>query len=535
MDLSVSGGLGGEGDNSIHHNSNEEPTVADSQPINSEFEKQQDTEYVENCRNDTDIEESQLMSGPEIDKDLVESQTILHENVEVTETVEENMINVSSSVCIENGLLTAHEATNIHISGSKRPRTTFEEQNPSVHVMYNCLTRDSKQKLEALLQKWSEWHAQHVPPTHDGNEGLESGEETYFPAVLSLDKSSAVPFWIDDQSWKWKEKEEELPSPNNDSVPLYDREYALGLTLEDGSSNLEGGLEVVDASRCFNCGSYSHSLKECTKPRDSAAVNKARKQHKSKRKQHTGSRNPTRYYQDSPGGRYDGLRPGVLDAETRKLLGIGELDPPPWLNRMREMGYPPGYLDPQDEHQPSGITIYGDEETKQEQEDGEILETATSEPPRKTSVEFPGVNAPIPKDADERRWASGPSSAESHETRSQRRPKHYSSESNSRGPNSDQRWPRDFRDVGCDPNRMSPSMSSYPPRYGGYDYGYNSQSHSPSFRRSISDRGRVHEGGSYGSLTYSSPNITFGNRVDETRYFTRDHSSHSMDKHHSRR
>jgi zinc finger CCHC domain-containing protein 8 len=21
-----------------------------------------------------------------------------------------------------------------------------------------------------------------------------------------------------------------------------------------------------------------------------------------------------------------------------------ELDPPPWLNRMRELGYPPGYL-----------------------------------------------------------------------------------------------------------------------------------------------------------------------------------------------
>lgn len=117
MNLSVSGGLGGEGDNSIHHNSNEEPTEADSQPINSEFEKQQDKEYAENCRNDTEIEESQLMSGPEIDKDLVESQTILNENVEVTETVtvEENMINISSSVSIENGLLTAHEATKIRI------------------------------------------------------------------------------------------------------------------------------------------------------------------------------------------------------------------------------------------------------------------------------------------------------------------------------------------------------------------------------------------------------------------------------------
>jgi zinc finger CCHC domain-containing protein 8 len=38
------------------------------------------------------------------------------------------------------------------------------------------------------------------------------------------------------------------------------------------------------------------------------------------------------------------LKPGSLDAETRKLLGLKELDPPPWLNRMREIGYPPGYF-----------------------------------------------------------------------------------------------------------------------------------------------------------------------------------------------
>lgn len=25
-------------------------------------------------------------------------------------------------------------------------------------------------------------------------------------------------------------------------------------------------------------------------------------------------------------------------------MWMQELDPPPWLNRMREMGYPPGYL-----------------------------------------------------------------------------------------------------------------------------------------------------------------------------------------------
>lgn len=81
-------------------------------------------------------------------------------------------------------------------------------------------------------------------------------------------------------------------------------------------------LEVVEGSRCFNCGSYNHALKDCPKPRDNIAVNNARKQHKSRRNQNPSSRNPTRYYQNSPGGKYDGLKPGTLDSETRQLLGL---------------------------------------------------------------------------------------------------------------------------------------------------------------------------------------------------------------------
>lgn len=83
-------------------------------------------------------------------------------------------------------------------------------------------------------------------------------------------------------------------------------------------------LEIVDdASRCFNCGSYSHALKECPRPRDNVAVNNARKLHKSKRNLNSASRNPTRYYLSSVGGKFAGLRPGVLDAETREVLGLG--------------------------------------------------------------------------------------------------------------------------------------------------------------------------------------------------------------------
>jgi zinc finger CCHC domain-containing protein 8 len=38
--------------------------------------------------------------------------------------------------------------------------------------------------------------------------------------------------------------------------------------------------------------------------------------------------------------------PGQLSAELRAALGISESAPPPWLARMRRLGYPPGYMAP---------------------------------------------------------------------------------------------------------------------------------------------------------------------------------------------
>ncbi|KAJ6369739.1 hypothetical protein OIU76_028061 [Salix suchowensis] len=397
------------------------------------------------------------------------------------------------------------------ISGVKRKRMTNNEQEPSVHVMYNSLTRASKQKLEELLQQWSEWHGQHNS-SHDTDEMLQSGEDTYFPALrVGMEKSSAVSFWIENQARK--QEDNDLTLLHSNSVPLYDRGYVLGLTSADGPINIERGLEIVDAAaRCFNCGSYNHSLKECSKPRDNAAVNNARKQLKIKRNQNSSSRNPTRYYQSSSGGKYDGLKPGSLDTETQQLLGLGELDPPPWLNRMRELGYPPGYLDPDDEDQPSGITIFADGDVEEEQEDGEIMETDHPEPPRKMSIEFPGINAPIPANADQRLWEVGPSSSDPFRHRSRHRSNH-SSEATGRWHHHEQRQYRDFINDGPPgvDSVFSPSMSSYPPRYGHHDSSYSSDSPrdlSPALGRSNSDRGRtalVYEDFvSHGSSSHSS-------------------------------
>ncbi|XP_028805840.1 uncharacterized protein LOC114760718 [Neltuma alba] len=452
-----------------------------------------------------------------LDDDLEDGQSTLQVNFELTETimVSGEQKSSNSGANAENGSQAPRDGSSNRSNnrssqgGAKRARATFDEHQPSVHVVYNSLTRASKQKLEGLLQQWSEWHAQHVSLSKDPNEVLECGEETFFPALqIGMEKASAVSFWMDNQTTK--EQNKCFTPVDGNSVPLYDRGYALGLTSAGGSSNVEGGPEIIDdAPRCFNCGAYDHSLRECRRPRDNAAVNVARKQHKSKKNQNSASRNPTRYYQNSSAGKYDGLRPGALDAETRQLLGLGELDPPPWLNRMREIGYPPGYLDVDEEDQPSGITIYGEEEIR-EQEDGEITEADYSKSKRKMAVKFPGINAPIPENADERLWAAGPSSSDTFRNRPQHRSSNYSTDYVSRGNYRERRSSMDFRDDGPpgDPGYGSSSYSFHP-RYSKYDDEYNTGS--PTYGRSQSDRSwrsPLHNEGysnpdSYGSFHYA--------------------------------
>ncbi|WCJ25418.1 Proline-rich spliceosome-associated (PSP) family protein / zinc knuckle (CCHC-type) family protein [Euphorbia peplus] len=476
--------------------------------VGSVTESRTDPDTSVHGQDDVTIEDGQIPMDTEVDMDLVDSP-VRPVDIKVADTVivTENLDKFGITVNSQNGYLDNQDDAPVHkpmhrgsVSGVKRARLTYDEEHPSVHVTYNSLPRTSKRKLEEMLLKWSEWHALHSS-SQDPNEALESGEETYFPALrVGMEKSSSVSFWIENQT---KKDESSDLLPESVSAPLYDRGFAFGLTSADAPSNAEGGLEIVgEDARCFNCGSYSHSLKECRKPRDNAAVNHARKQHKFKKNQNAGSRNAARYYQNSSGGKYDGLKPGALDSETRRLLGLGELDPPPWLNRMRELGYPPGYLDAEEEDQPSGITIFADEDAKVEQEDGEIIETECPElPPKKKAVDFPGVNAPIPENADERAWAAGPSSYDPYRKRSHNRSDH-SSESMNRRHHHEQRASRDSIDEGPPGvnSVFSPPASSYPPRYGNYDS-------TASFARSYSDRGRrspLDDPANHSSSQYSS-------------------------------
>ncbi|KAI3730551.1 hypothetical protein L1987_61722 [Smallanthus sonchifolius] len=71
---------------------------------------------------------------------------------------------------------------------------------------------------------------------------------------------------------------------------------------------------------------------------------------------------------------------------------------------MREMGYPPGYLDLEDDNHPSGIIIYANGDTKEE--NNECINTISEDPKMKMIVDFLGINAPIPVNADQNCWAN---------------------------------------------------------------------------------------------------------------------------------
>lgn len=137
-------------------------------------------------------------------------------------------------------------------------------------------------------------------------------------------------------------------------------------------------------------------------------------------------------------------------------------------------------LAPEDDHL-SGITIFGEEvETREdiESEDGEILEKANPpEPQMKMTVEFPGINTPLPENADAWLWEAAPS--------------YRSSRSNSRWQQRTSRG-HDYRDDGP----LGIESSSYPPRYGSrndYGYGpkdYRSRSRSPGIERLLTERSK---------------------------------------------
>lgn len=137
-------------------------------------------------------------------------------------------------------------------------------------------------------------------------------------------------------------------------------------------------------SMCFNCGSASHQLRDCPKPKDMAAINERRKEFTQNSQATQGNQ---RYHADEVEERFSKYKPGVLSEELLSALGIDNCTLPPLIYRMRQLGYPPGWLK-EAEMENSGLALY----------DGKVSNDVGGDASNRVSydvsklVEFPGFN-----------------------------------------------------------------------------------------------------------------------------------------------
>lgn len=137
------------------------------------------------------------------------------------------------------------------------------------------------------------------------------------------------------------------------------------------------------SNTCFNCDG-THSIKDCTKPKDLAKIKQNRAKFSSNRVSYE------RYHVDVE-QRFGHLVAGELSKDLRNALGLRSKELPMHIYRMRMLGYPPGWL----EHAKvsgSGLTLFDSDgkETEANENDEEDKYDL------KKIISFPGFNVDAP-------------------------------------------------------------------------------------------------------------------------------------------
>ncbi|KAL4646606.1 zinc finger CCHC domain-containing protein 8 [Arapaima gigas] len=180
-------------------------------------------------------------------------------------------------------------------------------------------------------------------------------------------------------------------------IPKYQQVFGQVMSLDGQEVQMK---EKRPKPCCFNCGSEDHQLKDCPKPRDMARINEKRKEFSQ-----GNSQSNQRYHAEEVEERFMKYKPGIVSAELLDALGVAENSLPPFIYRMRQLGYPPGWLK-EAEMENSGLTLYDGKVSN----DGENSEDQRFQSHRisydlSKLVDFPGFNVSAPANINDE-WRS---------------------------------------------------------------------------------------------------------------------------------
>lgn len=169
-------------------------------------------------------------------------------------------------------------------------------------------------------------------------------------------------------------------------IPKYQQVFGQIIALEGQEVQVK---EKRPKPSCFNCGAGDHQLRDCPKPKDMARINEKRKEFSQ-----TNNQSNQRYHAEEVEERFAKYKPGIVSQELLDALGVVTNTLPPFIYRMRELGYPPGWLK-EAEMENSGLTLYDGKTPGDGDEDMNGCNQNISYDLSRL-VDFPGFNVSAP-------------------------------------------------------------------------------------------------------------------------------------------
>ncbi|XP_062446071.1 zinc finger CCHC domain-containing protein 8 isoform X1 [Rhea pennata] len=174
-------------------------------------------------------------------------------------------------------------------------------------------------------------------------------------------------------------------------IPKYQQVFSQILSLE--------GQEIqVKPKRpkphCFNCGSEDHQMKDCPKPRNAARISEKRKEYLEACGEASNQNFQQRYHAEEVEERFGKFKPGVISGELQDALGVTDKSLPPFIYRMRQLGYPPGWLK-EAEMEHSGLALYDGKDDGEAEGEGSHHPKCVTYDVSKL-INYPGFNMSTP-------------------------------------------------------------------------------------------------------------------------------------------